>query len=261
MRKFFTLALMAAAVGVASMGSLGCSSGDGSGGSGGGDGGSGGSGGDGGGTTTSGTTSGTSSGTTGSTTTSNTNTSADCTGLIENPNECGTCIIDQCCVELQACANDAECNGCLAGMGDPAACDANSQLTAVNDCGSALCSDVCGGGGGAEPACDAPATSPSMGSCVTVGGAIECNPITNEGCADPGSACDASQDGFVCFPDGNVQALCEECGVSGSDYCQPGMTCVGKCARYCCEDTDCGTGKCTKGSFAGSADVGFCEAL
>ncbi|MEZ4301708.1 MAG: hypothetical protein R3B70_42630, partial [Polyangiaceae bacterium] len=104
------------------------------------------------------------------------------------------------------------------------------------------------------------AVSPSAGSCVVVGGANECNPVTNEGCdTAAGEACDVSADGFVCYPDGNTQSLCDECGVTGSDYCLGGMTCVGKCAKFCCDDGDCGTGTCTKGGFADPA-VGFCEA-
>ena len=260
MRNLFTLALLVASVGVASMGTIGCGDG-GSGGSGGGDGGSGGSGGSGGdggsGAATTGTTGGT-TGTTGGTTSSTGN--LDCTGQLDG-SDCGNCVEGNCCLELTACAEDAECFDCLSNPdADPNVCNTNAQLGAINECAGALCPDECGGGGGAEPSCDAPATSPSMGSCVTIAGGNECNPITNEGCTDPGAACDASEAGFTCYPDGNVQALCDECGVTGSDYCMAGMTCVGKCARYCCEDTDCGTGKCTKGVFADAA-VGFCEAL
>ena len=264
MRKFFMLALTAAAVGMASVGSLGCSSGDGSGGSGGGNGGEGGSGGGNGGNGGNTSSTGTTSSTTGTTssTTSNT-TGADCEGVLMNPNDCGNCIIDQCCTELAQCGKDAECNDCLSNPNaDPAACDANAQLGAVFDCAGTLCSDVCGGGGGAEPACDAPATSPSAGACVTLNANNKCNPVTNEGCdTAAGAACDANNNGFECYPSQNVHAICEACGSAGDgEYCKPGMTCVGKCARYCCEDTDCGTGKCTKNVFA-DANVGFCEAL
>ncbi|MBK8256255.1 MAG: hypothetical protein IPK82_26760 [Polyangiaceae bacterium] len=250
MRKFLMLALFAAAIGAGT----GCDGGgDGSGGKAG----SGGSGGSGGGTTSS-----TTSSTT-TTTSTGTGTTQNCDGLLPDPNDCGLCVQDQCCAELVACTDDAECNDCLTNPdADPNVCAANSHLTAINDCAAALCSDVCGGGGGAEPACDAPATPPSMGACVTIGtpAGNECNPITNEGCdGAAGAACDASQDGFTCYPDGNTQDLCMECGVSGSDYCKGGMTCVGKCARYCCDDADCGTGTCTKGGFA-DPNVGFCEA-
>jgi hypothetical protein len=122
------------------------------------------------------------------------------------------------------------------------------------------CADECAGGG-AEPDCDAPAQPATGGSCVTVAGAIACNPVTNEGCnAAAGEACDVNDaDGYECFPEGNSQGLCEECN-DNVGYCQGGMTCGGVCVRYCCDDTDCsGAGTCDKtAGFPGG--VGVCVA-
>jgi hypothetical protein len=131
------------------------------------------------------------------------------------------------------------------------------------------------GGGGAgtggdqspQPACDAPAVSPSMGACVTLtagagggggfgggeGGAppgIECNPVTNEPCtAGMDLVCDiAGSVGFKCWPTARPGELCDDCNQGGMMFCGAGMTCVGvhACARYCCEDGDCGSGTCVK---------------
>lgn len=252
MRKFFLLALTAGAVGVASMGAIGCGDG-GSGGSGGGNGGSGADGGNGGaggagGATTGGTT----------TTTGATTASQSCEGLLPNPNNCGTCIMEKCCAPLQACFADDECADCVVNPdADPGVCNSKAQLAEINQCGASQCALTCSDG-----ACDAPATSPSGGSCVTIGGLVECNPITNEPCG-AGEACDRALGGFICYADGNVHTICEQCGSSSPDkqYCQGGLACVGICSRYCCEDTDCGSsGKCTKGMFDVPA-VGFCEGL
>lgn len=256
MRRFFTLALVTAALGIGSAGLVGCDGG------GGGEGGSGNSGnaggndgGSGGGTT--------SSTTTGTTTTTTTTIAPDCTDIL-NDTECATCVEGQCCIEITECLADGDCETCLT---DPNAnsqvCAANDQWIALNDCAATLCQAECSAPP-LQPACDAPATSPSNGACVTIGmDGAACNPITNEGCdGAAGEACDIGGQAFQCYPSGNVNAICEECGANDGDFCQPGMSCVtGHCARYCCEDTDCGAmGKCTKGGFA-IGSVGVCEAL
>ncbi len=128
-----------------------------------------------------------------------------------------------------------------------------------------------------------PASPPSNGSCITVpgttsastgtgaGGAaptIPCNPVKDAECnIAGGEACDASNaspNGFECFPPPNPTAVCGDCT---NDYCADGATCVvadgaasiGKCAKFCCTDADCGgaAGSCEK-TFLGDPNVGLC---
>ena len=97
-------------------------------------------------------------------------------------------------------------------------------------------------------------------ACVRIdGGDIQCDPVTNAGCdTGAGEACDVSQGGFQCYPDGNVHDLCETCSTNG-DYCQAGMTCFNQCYRYCCTDDDCGpNGTCSLDVAAFAAPVGLC---
>ena len=111
--------------------------------------------------------------------------------------------------------------------------------------------------------CTVPDEPGSAGSCIALGGAITCNPVTNEGCTGAGAACDINQTGFQCYADGNTQDLCEAC--SNSDgFCKAGGACLGQCARYCCSDADCLPGHCVKVGadgnqlFPQSADLGAC---
>jgi hypothetical protein len=125
---------------------------------------------------------------------------------------------------------------------------------------------VGGGGTGCElnglpcsPACDAADMAPSGGSCVPIGGDIQCNPVTNEGCdSAAGEACDLTQSGFTCYPAPNIENICGACGGQGESFCAAGLTCIGTCARFCCDDSDCGTGFCFKDPFAEIASVGVC---
>jgi hypothetical protein len=121
-----------------------------------------------------------------------------------------------------------------------------------------------GGTGGADQnpfECTVPATPQSGGSCVTTvaandaGTGIECNPVTNEGCAS-GDNCDANFDnggnliGFVCYS-GDTQTVCQSCATD--NLCAVGTTCFNLdsmgneavCAQYCCTNADCGAGKCS----------------
>jgi hypothetical protein len=94
------------------------------------------------------------------------------------------------------------------------------------------------------------------------GTGIECNPVTNTGCTGANNACDYNTDnngnliGFVCFPNMTYSvAACGTCDptYAKGPYCDVGYTCqplneagtIGVCARYCCTDADCGSGKCT----------------
>lgn len=130
-------------------------------------------------------------------------------------------------------------------------------------CLTTNCETECGGTQppAVDPACGAPMTSPSAGSCITVdaNAGIECNPVTNAGCdTAAGEACDFSADGFTCYPAPNDAALCGACDQSAGPYCAGGMTCPGdKCAKFCCNDGDCGAnGKCD--TTLTGMDVGLC---
>lgn len=163
----------------------------------------------------------------------------DCTGLGDFAGDpCGPCLEASCCPELFA-ATDPSTDP------DLGAC---AQTNCDAECFPPDPEPVCG------------LTIPAgAGSCVTINATDTCNPITNEGCNTAmGEACDVNADGFECYPAPNDKLLCEVCGANDG-FCAGGMTCVGKCAAYCCSDADCGTGTCTKGGFP-NPNVGFCEA-
>jgi hypothetical protein len=119
-----------------------------------------------------------------------------------------------------------------------------------------------------EPACDTPAVAPSKGACF-LGGA--CNPVTGEPCGE--RACDLwvrdyTDLGYQCIDPTHTnetiastdQPLCGTCSANvGVRYlCSPTLACLaGKCARYCCDDGDCGKdGRCEKEGILGG--VGVC---
>jgi hypothetical protein len=121
--------------------------------------------------------------------------------------------------------------------------------------------------GGASPglACEAPLASPSAGACVKPeqGTLVECNPITNASCkVDGGQVCDTHYDGdklvgFMCLEQKSSSGLCAPCDPLGGS-CGAGLTCIaGSCAKFCCEDTDCGAGNICEKSLAGMG-AGVC---
>lgn len=185
-----------------------------------------------------------------------------CTGVLDgvvSPG-CATCLVGSCCDEVAACKGNDGCWVDCFTMHDETACHANANghalYHAMVTCLSADCSEPCLGPT-VEPACDAPAVAPSAGACVTVTGAIKCNPVTNEGCTTAGSACDVASGGFTCYPPPNENAICAACSETDG-YCAAGHTCVGgSCARYCCDDGDCGSGHCDKTVLSSTA-VGVC---
>jgi hypothetical protein len=102
-----------------------------------------------------------------------------------------------------------------------------------------------------------------------------CNPVSGEGCtAVLNARCDwirnanpkLQDNGFQCFL-GVDEQVCSACDYTNASAgkCEKNSTCVdaagqfadqGNCAKYCCNDADCGTGSCVKGQFTG--DVGVC---
>jgi hypothetical protein len=119
-----------------------------------------------------------------------------------------------------------------------------------------------GGSGPAEPACDAPLVAPSGGSCVTLTKDVECNPVTNEPCPE---VCGNYGLGlFQCYTVTSMEPTCGSCDDSvcgGTTECLDdlGFDGVYQCARFCCDDGDCGSGVCVKDGIATpDADVGVC---
>jgi hypothetical protein len=124
--------------------------------------------------------------------------------------------------------------------------------------GAAGSGGASGGSGGAASiavqCAGVAANPPSNGTCVQVGGAIECNPVTNAGCA-ANEACDSNGNGYECYPATapDNKTCGQDCGNGpGLGFCAGKLSCVdvgganaGKCGRYCCTDADCGaSGKC-----------------
>ncbi|HZO15537.1 MAG TPA: hypothetical protein VFB62_19830 [Polyangiaceae bacterium] len=106
---------------------------------------------------------------------------------------------------------------------------------------------------------------PSGGACAATG--FECNPVTNEPCdTAAGEACDiAGIEGFQCYPPPNDTALCKACDQDAGPWCRGGATCLGvdRCAKYCCNDSDCGEGSCVKTMgdvpwFEQAPELGLC---
>jgi hypothetical protein len=147
--------------------------------------------------------------------------------------ECGSCLVANCCSVSEQCNADATCHMCLwGGMAD---CDANALYTSFKTCHDGPCGNAC---------------------------ASTCNPVTNEGCTG-GETCDydISSKRFICWGGSNVVAICGQCNGAVGPFCAPGETCgFGHCQRYCCDSGDCGSGFCDKTLFAGlsNSPVGAC---
>jgi hypothetical protein len=144
---------------------------------------------------------------------------------------CEPCVEMNCCAEAAACYNDTPCNDCLTGMpANPNQC--NKGMTATLDALSMCLNTKCNA------------------ECIPHS---DCDPVTNQGCnGGSGEACDLDQNGvYTCFPAPNTAMLCATCSNANGPFCAATMHCIedsmgmnGKCARYCCNDGDCGGGKC-----------------
>jgi hypothetical protein len=190
--------------------------------------------------------------------------SAACMGVFTGivGQACDDCLVASCCQQVATCDTSGNCVEC--STDDSVTCNAAGQPAsdAVLMCAHTSCQVECFDPLPPTPACDAPLMSPSMGACVQVGSpGFACNPVTNAGCA-AGAACDVSQNGFICYAPPNTETLCDPCGAIDG-YCQGGMTCVGDgsadtCAKYCCNNGDCGTGTCDLTYFGAGAPLGIC---
>jgi len=188
----------------------------------------------------------------------------DCVGIFP-AGACATCGEASCCTEGAACDVTEGCIGCVYSS-DPSCTEKNKPVVdALLACMHTSCDVECFPPPPVpvDVTCAVPVSSPSQGACVTVGGVIECNPVTNAGCdASKGEACDFKGQGYHCYLGPNEATLCGACGaVSAAGHCKGGSTCLpaseGKCGKFCCADGDCGAGKCEKkDNFPGS--VGYC---
>jgi len=150
-----------------------------------------------------------------------------CNGILE-PGACDTCVQGYCCADLAACYADQEClDGCLQGFWPPdpqcAAPPSQAPFMAILACIQKSCAAACAS-------------------------SDDCNPVSGSGCSD-GEVCDSNYPGvFSCAVNaGSLAKLCQPCDNVNSPYCDVGLHCYtgsNTCARFCCTDADCGTGKC-----------------
>lgn len=142
---------------------------------------------------------------------------------------CDQCIEAKCCQEVSDCLGNNPCGTyCMFGILPPAP-ECNTGQTGkyfadLTTCLTKNCATECG------------ATS-------------YCNPVTHNGCPNDGTQCEFVYPGiFACVPPtGTPAAVCESCNFGMGPYCGSGLRCdvsTLKCARYCCDDKDCGTGHC-----------------
>jgi hypothetical protein len=79
-------------------------------------------------------------------------------------------------------------------------------------------------------------------------------------CVASSVLCYASPSVVWCDEGTDFVGLCEACAndTGTGPYCGPTMGCLttGLCARYCCDDGDCGSGRCDKDGVPGG--VGVC---
>ncbi|MEP7126648.1 MAG: hypothetical protein ABJE95_37295 [Byssovorax sp.] len=155
-----------------------------------------------------------------------------CTGIFDPQGTCDACVQTSCCQEAADCKSNGTClNFCLGGYWPPAKGCADETVKAVTDALTTCLSTTC------SPGCDA---------------LDSCDPVLATGCG-PNASCETFVPGvFGClFPlSPTLAKVCEACDLINDPICAPGMHCfpvgpgMSQCARYCCADTDCGTGKC-----------------
>jgi hypothetical protein len=111
------------------------------------------------------------------------------------------------------------------------------------------------GSGGSGASCEGTLNPNECGKCAE----IKCCPEVldcahNEGCNQCLS--DPMADQTVCAMNAQVTALGMCLQTTCTEECKPPVL---KCARYCCDNTDCGTGTCTLGEVPGFAKLGVCR--
>ena len=180
-----------------------------------------------------------------------------CANFFQNKNKCGACAEEKCCPVLTECMAASGCKECLTG--NQATCEKNKTiLDKLGGCAQSQCANECKPPPPPAPACDAAPTARAGASCIKLGPKAACDPVTNGGCAS-GQVCDIGQKGFECHqPTSATVGLCDECS-RDKGLCGGGLTCIGKCAKYCCDNSECGSGKCDK-SIMNDPDlpIGIC---
>ena len=153
----------------------------------------------------------------------------DCKNIFDPSKSCASCAETACCQEASDCQDNGSClNYCVSGFWPPAEVCATAAVKQLTDKLTACLATNC------SPACD-----------IQEG----CDPILGTGCG-PTSGCEPFEPGvFQClYPFGaTVAKLCEACDLMVDPVCGQGLHCfagTSQCARYCCADADCGTGKC-----------------
>jgi hypothetical protein len=212
-----------------------------------------------------------------------------------NCNDDGMCTEQEGC-HCADCSNLGECDdycldchAYLTYYTDPATiCNPGSQALydALDDCAcTSICVTEC-----AQNFCNSQLPSQACIDCIDMSCKpqydacfadiepfVQCNPVTNEPCNETADQehCDRvlvgdEVVGWQCNLRTQDALLCDACNYNfGGTYCFRGHTCgdglgdisvTGTCARYCCDDGDCGTGTCLKGVFSSAdPDVGICD--
>jgi hypothetical protein len=148
-----------------------------------------------------------------------------CAGIVVEPAACSDCTIAHCCKELADCSNDpnSDCGyDCLTAPIGPY-CGNYSTFAPLWKCETTYC----------KTECPMPQNT--------------CNPVTGEGCALATEVCDYAGDYvFQCRPVPGTVSPCKACDYNKGPVCAAGSTCWadGKCAHYCCDNADCGSGAC-----------------
>ncbi len=152
----------------------------------------------------------------------------ECGGQLYSP-QCDGCLQERCCQEVSDCLDNSPCGTyCMFGVMPPLPeCNTGMAGTLFGDLTTCLktnCAAECGQ-------------------------ASYCNPVTHNPCLTDGTQCELVYPGiFACVPPGGVPAqVCQACNFGMGPYCASGLRCDVtslQCARYCCTDADCGTGRC-----------------
>ncbi|MBI3204796.1 MAG: hypothetical protein HYZ29_24890 [Myxococcales bacterium] len=118
----------------------------------------------------------------------------------------------------------------------------------------------------AGPICDAMGATSSDASCYS--GAGYCNPmLPSPAPENPSELCNCTrwQGYFNCVGSSGSAPLCSECdpGNAITPTCAPGLVCLplGRCARICCTDGDCGGTPSSCTAVSGLAPLRACTAL
>jgi hypothetical protein len=163
-----------------------------------------------------------------------------CDTAFPKPNLCGACTEKTCCVELTACDAIPSCLQCVLGTAtDPSICNAadiQSAIATLDACANGCC----------DLDCDPPP--------------VPCNPVSNAPCGT--GTCDVGMGGmgYQCYIEPTAAGLCEMCDESSGLFCSGGSACLpdGGCAKYCCDDGDCGSGRCDMTTLPAAPGVGVC---